>query len=72
MHLDKNSLQKLLQQSDTQLWQTIRMIAAQSGVELPAGAMSPNDMAAIRAALGRATDSDIERAMEMLGKYRKQ
>ncbi|NLK40339.1 MAG: hypothetical protein GX303_08900 [Clostridiales bacterium] len=72
MHLDRNALQKILQQSDAQLWQTIRMIAAQSGVDLPMGALSPSDMAALRSALGRATDSDIERALKMLDNYRKQ
>lgn len=70
MQLDRNTLQKILQQNDAQLWQTIRMIAAQSGVELPIGAMSPSDMAALRAALGKATDADIERALKVLESYR--
>lgn len=72
MQLDKNTIQKLLQQSDAQLWQTIRMIAAQSGIDLPVKSMSPSDMAAIRSALGRATDADIDRALKMLDNYRKQ
>lgn len=71
MQLDKNTLQKLLMQNDAQLWQTIRVIAAQSGIDLPAQSLGQSDMASIRSALGRATDADINRAMKILENYRK-
>ncbi len=72
MNIDKKTLQKLLGQSDSQLWQTIRMIAAQNGIQLPKEKINEKDMSAIRTALGSATDADIKRALGILDSYRQQ
>lgn len=59
MQLDKNSLNKLLAANDKQLWQFVRMIAASSGVELPAE-ISPEDMKKLREGVSLASDSGID------------
>ena len=65
MQLDKNAIDKLLTLDDAALWSVIKMIAAQSGVTLSDGIGSA-ELAALRSALGSATDADITAATEML------
>jgi hypothetical protein len=71
MQLNKESLNKLLMQSDEQLWQTIKMIASSAGFKLDK-APSPSEMQALRAALSGASDDDIKFALGKLGQNRGQ
>ncbi len=70
MTLDKKTLDKLLSLDDDRLISIIRVIAAESGVDLGNFNISPSDLAGIRAALSVATDSDIQRAGELLKNYK--
>ncbi len=71
MQLDKSAIDKLLLLDDNGLWAVIKMIASQSGITLPQKA-EPNEIAAIRNALGGASDSDIAAAAELLRKFKEQ
>ena len=70
MTLDKKTLDKLLSLDDDRLISIIRVIAAESGVDLGNFNISPSDLTGIRAALSVATDSDIQRAGELLKNYK--
>ncbi|MBQ2862776.1 MAG: hypothetical protein IJE84_01225 [Clostridia bacterium] len=65
MQLDKNAIDKLLTLDDASLWSVIKMIAAQSGLTL-SDDIGASELAALRSALGSATDADIAAATEML------
>ena len=71
MQLDKSAIDKLLLLDDNGLWAVIKMIASQSGITLLQKA-EPNEIAAIRNALGGASDSDIAAAAELLRKFKEQ
>ena len=65
MQLDKNAIDKLLTLDDRALWGVIKMIAAQSGVTL-SNEIGSGELAALRSALGSASDADIAAASELL------
>lgn len=69
MQLDKNAINKLLLLDDAGLWAVIKMIAAGSGITLPASA-GAGEIAAIRGALANATDADIAAAGELISKMK--
>lgn len=71
MQLDKNAIDKLLTLDDRALWSVIRMIASQSGISLK-GDIGAGELAALRSALGSATDADIAAATELLGRMKEQ
>lgn len=70
MKIDKATVEKLLKQSDDQLWRTVQMIASGSGINL-SGVKRPADLSKLRAALGSMTDGDIKRATEIIDSYKR-
>lgn len=70
MQLDKNSIDKLLLLDDNGMWAVIRLIASQSGINLPPN-LPVDQLALIRRALANATDDDIATATEILGSFGK-
>lgn len=66
MQLDRNTLSRILELDDANLWQTIVLIGKEAGFDLSKQKMSESDMAKLRAALSGATDKDIRRAAEQL------
>ncbi len=67
---DANMFRAILSLSDEQLWQTIKAIAAQSGVKLPSGTPPKEELARLRAALGTA-NPDVNNAMKIVEEYKK-
>ncbi len=67
---DANMFRAILSLSDEQLWQTIKAIAAQNGITLPAGTPPREELARLRSALGTTTP-DIGEAMRVVEKYKK-
>ncbi len=70
MKIDKATVDRLMKQSDDQLWRTIQMIAAQNGLNL-SGVKRPQDLSKLRSALSNMTDGDIKRATEIIESYKR-
>ena len=70
MRFDANMMKKLLNESDAALWQTIRAVAEQNGIPLPAGQPTAGDMARLRAILASKGAEDVTDAMEVLRRAR--
>ena len=70
MQFDENAMKKLLAESDETLWQTVRRVAEQNGIHLPAGRPSPGDMARLRAILSTRGPEDVSDAVEVLRRAR--
>ena len=70
MQFDANMMKKLLAESDTALWETVRAVAAENGITLPAGNPSAGDMARLRAILASRGERDVADAMETLRRAR--
>lgn len=70
MKIDKNAINKLLKQSDDQLWRTLQMIASLNGIDM-SKVSRPTNMSKLRSILSNLTDNDIGRAVEILESYRK-
>lgn len=70
MKIDKATVDRLLRQSDDQLWRTVQMIATQGGVNL-SGVKRPADLSKLRSALSTMTDGDIKRATEIIESYKR-
>lgn len=68
MQLDRNALERLLSLNDAQLKYIITRLAVDNGLELSAFNISGGDISSIRRALQNATDEDIARAAEQLGR----
>ena len=66
MQLDRNAINRMLTLNDDQLKSLIRSLAENSGLDLSAFQISPNDVASIRRALAGATDADLARAAEQI------
>ena len=71
MKIDKKMIDMVLKLNDDQLWSTIKMIGARSGIDSLKGMERPKDMSKIRNTLAQLTDADIARATEILGKGKK-
>ena len=67
---DANMFRAILSLSDEQLWQTIKAIAAQNGIKLPAGTPPKEELARLRSALGTA-NPDVNNAMRIVEQYKK-
>ena len=67
---DANMLRAILSLPDDQLWQTIKAIAAQSGIKLPSGTPPKEELSRLRSALGTATP-DVNNAMRIVEEYKK-
>ena len=70
MQLDANMLKRLLAMNDEQLGTMIRGIAAEAGIDPATLGLDLNHIAQIRAALGGATDRDLERLSAVYETYR--
>ena len=70
MQFDESAMKKLLGESDEALWQTIRTLAGQNGIRLPAGRPSAGDMARLRAILATRGPKDVKDAEEILRRAR--
>ena len=68
MKIDKKAIDKILKLNDDALWSVIQMIISKSGVSGLKSIEKPQDMSKIRDTLGKLTDEDIERAMQILKK----
>ena len=70
MQFDANMMKKLLAESDTALWDTVRSVAAEHGIPLPSGRPSAGDMARLRAILASRGAEDVTDAIEILRRAR--
>jgi len=68
MKIDKKAIDKILKLNDDGLWSVIQLIIARSGISSLKGMEKPRDMSKIRDTLGKLTDEDIERAIQLLKK----
>ena len=66
MKIDKKTIDNILKLDDDQLWSVIQILLKRSGYDNLKGIQRPKDMSAIRKALSNLSESDIERAMELL------
>lgn len=71
MILDRNALNRLLSLNDGQLKMVMERLAAESGLDLSALNISPDDISSVRSALSEATDRDLEKVAEQFAKSRK-
>ena len=72
MQIDKRTLQILLAMNDEQLAVLLGKIAKESGISPADFGADPNDLSAIRKALGSATDEDLKRMNALYADYRRQ
>ncbi len=72
MKLDKEKLNQIASLPDESLLQIIRALGVSSGIDLSSVSVSADQISKIRSALGIMTDDDIDRAMEIISKSRKQ
>ena len=70
MQFDPTIMQQLLAQSDGQLWETIRRIAAMNNIHLPSAPPSPEDLNRLRGAMRGSSQADFQKAMHILQEYR--
>ncbi|MBQ3590034.1 MAG: hypothetical protein II980_06265 [Clostridia bacterium] len=68
MKIDKKTIDAILKLNDDQLWSVIQILLTRSGYDNLKGIKRPADMSVIRKTLSNLSDSDIERAMELLKK----
>lgn len=71
MILDRNALNRLLSLNDGQLKMVMERLAAESGLDLSALNISPDDISSVRSALSGATDRDLEKVAEQFAQNRK-
>ena len=70
MKIDKRTIDSICRMNDDKLWGAVRLFASSSGVNLPSGRPSPDEMQKLRRTLSSLTDSDISRAFEILKTYK--
>ena len=70
MMLDKRAVDMLLALDDRQLTAVIQRIARDAGIDPSLLNADPARIAGIRAALSMATDSDLQRAGELIKSYK--
>lgn len=70
MQIDKNLLDQLLNLDDTTLSRTITLLADATGIDRKNADAAIADLRLVRASLSNATDSDIQKAISMLGEER--
>lgn len=71
MKLDKNTIQLITKMPDDHLWKIICALGVSSGIDLSGVSVGPKELEKVRLALGQMTDSDINRAMEIISKCKK-
>lgn len=70
MQLDKTALDRLLSLDDVTLKKTIASLADAAGIDKRAAQAAMSNLRLVRASLSNATDADIARAAELIGKDR--
>ncbi|MBO5756004.1 MAG: hypothetical protein J6R89_08120 [Clostridia bacterium] len=70
MHLDPAKMERLLALSDTELWATLRGIAAANGLSLPASTPSHDEMKKLRALFGGNAELSLEQARSIIDGYK--
>lgn len=70
MQLDQKMLNRLLAMNDEQLGALIGQIATEAGIDPAELGLQPQNIAAIRQALGNATDADLEKLNRVYEEYR--
>lgn len=68
MQFDRNSLNQMLRLDDKQLRQLIDRLAGEAGIDRAAIKVSDGDLAALRKALGSASDSELNSLASQLAK----
>ncbi len=68
--LDKKSVEMLLRLPDEHLILIIKKLASDAGVDVKNINITKEQLGGIRSALSLATDSDLQRASELLQNYR--
>lgn len=71
MMLDKKAIEMILTLDDQRLALVIQKLAAEAGIDPSTLSIGPSQLSGIRAALQMATDSDLQRAGELLKSYKK-
>lgn len=66
MKIDKNTINMLLRLNDDNLWSTLKFALSRSGNDMIKDMKRPNDMTRLREVLASLTDTDLERASELL------
>ncbi len=66
MKLDREKLDMLSNLPDESLWKIIQALGTSSGVDLSSVRVGPREISKIRRALSVMTDSDIDRAREII------
>lgn len=72
MPFDSKALKELLAKSDGELWAFILQIARASGISMSDTPPPKAEMTKLRAVLGGAEGMDMQSALGILNKYRKQ
>ncbi len=70
MMLDKRTLDMLLTLDDARLSLILKKIAGDAGIAPDTLSFTPEQLKGIRAALSMATDSDLERAAQLVQNYK--
>ncbi len=70
MKLDKRTVNRLLNMDDRQLENMIRTVAGEAGIDPALLGLDPNNIQAIRQALGSATQEDLNRLTQIYDTYR--
>lgn len=68
MNLDKTMLDRLLSLDDQTLAKTIKALAAAAGIPKESAESAINNLRLVRASLSNATDADLQKASELIGK----
>ena len=72
MQLDQRMLNRLLAMNDDQLGNLIGEIAREAGIDPSELGLNPQNVAQVRAALGSATNEDIQKMNAVYEEYRRQ
>ena len=70
MKLDKTALDRILSLDDATLAKTINALAAAAGIDKSTAGSAVSNLRLVRASLSNATEEDINRAVNLLGKDR--
>ena len=71
MKIDKNTIERVLNMNDEQLWKTIQYVAKKSGQQEFSNMDRPTDMSKVRQALSMLSEEDIQKAVDMMKRGKK-
>ena len=71
MQIDRKTLQYLQNMDDAKLTALLQKIAQGSGISPAVLGADPNDLRSIRAALGSATEADLQKINDLYAAYRR-